>query len=510
MQKERHDLELMISSHIVKDRIFASEIIGTRRDIKYTSALVNLSREFEPEVKKAAVKAMTRMSSADHSYILIELLGSQQFHAYAFETLVNIGEPAVEYLESLFINPGTDDNILSRAVRIYGKVGTPKCIDLLLNKLENQSRRVTMHSIEALHESKFQASQLNMHRILNFIVRVINTIGWNYLLHTYLPKKNKYHDLRLSYGREIEMNYELLFDLLSLIYNPHAIAEIRQLIEDGSKADISHAIELLDHIIYDDIKPVLFPIMENIPAKEVVKRLQYYFPIEKMSEEEMISSTLTRDYNLLSLYPRICAMQLMLKMPQIKVSNELVSNLFHPNRLMREVAATIIYKKDPELFKDVAKRLDPDVIVELTEVIKNADIKDKLLIIDKLKLLRQTLKISQLEEELLIEISQSIIAANYSSGQTIDIASKTDEYALFIILAETVQFNDLQIANKVDGMYELYYSKILVNSGVSKIHFSECTTVLSINNETVDNLLFDFSEMANCVLSCVEQFKIAV
>jgi ATP:ADP antiporter, AAA family len=510
IQKDKHDLESMINSRDINDRITASEIIGARKDITYSSALINLSHEFEPDVKKAAVKAMAKLSSPDHSYVLIEFLQSPQFHAYAFETLVAIGEPAVEYLERLFLNPGTDDKLLARVVRIYGKIGTEKTTDLLLNKLENQSRRVMMHTIEALRDSKFQASTLNIHRILNIIVRVISNIGWNYLIFTSLPGKKKYQELISAYHKEIEMNYDLLFELLSLAYNPHSIREIRELIVKGSQADISHGLELLDHFIFEDIKPVLFPILENISPKEKVKKLQYYFPIENLTEEEMISSTLTRDYNLLSLYPRICAMQLTLEMPGLEVGNELIANLFHPNRLIREVATTVIFEKNPDLFKNVVERLDEVILFELTDVINNLNKHEELLLIDKFNFLKQTLRLSHLDEEILIEISQALVVKRFLPEQSIDLVSKANENALFIILSDSVHFNNIDVENTIHGKYELYYSKILVNFGITKISFPQGSTVLSIDNESFENLLFDYTEMASCVLSCVEQFKIAV
>jgi ATP:ADP antiporter, AAA family len=507
---DKHDLESMINSLEVRDRVLASEIIGNRKDLTYSSALINLSHEFEPDVKKAAVKAMSKISSADHCYVLLELLQSPQFHAYAFETLVAIGEPTVEYLERLFLNPATDDKLLARVVKIYGKIATDRTIDLLLNKLENQSRRVMIQTIEALHESKFQASALNIHRILNIIVRVISNIGWNYLIFISLPGREKYEELRKAYYNEIELNYDLLFDLLSLAYNPHAIREIRELITNGSQSDISHGLELLDHFIFEDIKPVLFPIMENIPPKEIVKKLQYYFPIENMTEEEMISSTLTRDYNLLSYYPRICAMQLTLEMPGNEVSDELVANLFHPNRMIREVATAVIFKKNPEKFTSVAERLEQSILFELTDVIHNLTKPDELLLIDKFILLRQTLRIFQLDEEILIDVAQAMQVKKFKSGQEIDLSVHSEDYTLFIIISDNVYFNGIKMGNTIHGKYELYYAKILVNCGVSNISFQQDSTILCLNDESVENLLFDYTEMANCVLSCVEQFKIAV
>jgi ATP:ADP antiporter, AAA family len=503
------DLEKMVNSRNVSERVLAAEIIGARKDINYTSSLINLTREFEPDVKIAAVKAMARMSAADHSYLLIEFLNSPEYQAYAFEALVQIGDPALDYLERLFITPNTSDNILARVIRIYGKVGTAKAIELLLGKLDNQSRRITLAAIAALHEANFQANAMNVNRILNIIVRAINTMSWNFLVYTSLPSKAEYLELKNAYLKEIEENYTLLFDLLSLAYNARSIREIRGLLENGSAADISHAIEMLDHSVIEEIKPVLFPVLENITMKERVKRLQYYFPIEEMSVSEMITFTLTRDYNILSFYPRICAMQVALEMPEFEVNQELIANLFHPNRLLREVAALVIHKKDPEIFESVLSRLSDDIQFELKEAIDSFEKGEKLLLVDKFNLLRNTNKMMDLQEWILIELAHALEERKFSKGQSIDITTHAADYSIFIIATGEIQFNEIDQDVNRDEEYKLYYSALLTRAGVRKITFTEDTLMLVLQQETVQLLLNDYFEIASCVLGCVEQFKIA-
>ena len=504
-----NDIQSLVRSLSVNDRKFAAEIIGARKDPTYTSVLVNLSREFEPEVKFAAIKAITRIRDEDHSYILIEFLSSPQFHAYAFEALIRIGEPALEYLERLFLDPGTDDKILARAVRIYGKIGTTKAIELLLGKLENQSRRVTEQTILALREAKFQASTNNVNRILNIIVRLISTLGWNLLVYTSLQKKSAYNELKTAFAKEITLNHNLMFELLGLAYNHHAMQEIRTLVEKGSQEDISHAIELLDHFVYEDIKPILLPVIENISDEERVKKLQYYFPIESMNQEELISSILTRDYNLLSYYPRICAMNLALRMKNIEPGQELIANLFHPNKLLREVAAVVVYRKNPDIFNSVFERLDPHIQTEIKETISSLERNEKLLTIDKFGILRRTAGLSELSEEIIIELARSFEEVRIPKDRQIDLTTRANSFALFLMIEGEMQFNNFKAVTFVKEQYQLFYSQILVNAGINTLHFSDDSVLLTINHDTVESLLFDYTEMASCMLSCVEQFKMA-
>ena len=281
------------------------------------------------------------------------------------------------------------------------------------------------------------------------------------------------------------------------------------MLEQGSSADISHAIELLDHFVYEDIKPVLFPVVENISAKERVRRLQYYFPIESMTEQEMISSTLTRDYNILSIYPRICAMQLALEMSEFEVNQELIANLFHPNRLLREVAAMVIHKMDPELYENVSQRLDSHIQYELKDTLLSVENKDKLLLIEKFNILKNTEKLSSMREGILIEFAQAFNEMKFEPGSSIDLSQHMKDYALFLLVSGTLTMtgSDIQLVEKQEN--KLFYSNVLVNSGITHLKFDEETILLTIGDYTIETLLFDHMEVANCVLSCVEQFKLA-
>lgn len=61
-----------------------------------------------------------------------------------------------------------------------------------------------------------------------------------------------------AYRQEIDKNYDLIFKLLSLIYNPQIIASIKHMLLDGSHSQVNHAIELVDTYFDEDIKPIFF------------------------------------------------------------------------------------------------------------------------------------------------------------------------------------------------------------------------------------------------------------
>ena len=503
--KGKEDIDKLINSEHIEDRILAADIIGTNKLVKYTNILINLSREFEPEVKFAAVRAMARLGSTEHSYLLIEYLNSPVFAAYAYEALIQIGEPALDFLERAFVTPGNDDIFLSRIVRIYGKIGGIKAVELLLAKIENQNKTIANQAILSLKESKFQASAGNINRILNLIVKHIGIIAWNHLIHYSIKKKKKYALLKEAFFEELEENYQMLFDLLGLAYNANSIRKIKDLVVNGNRADISYAIELMDQFVYEDIKQVLFPVLENIPEKEKISKLQYYYPIEKMSMNELISSIITRDYNALSLYPRACAM--ICCMTNIKqVNQELIASLFHPNKLIRETASLIIDNLNPEILEDVAPRLEPGTYDEILQALHKIKQNENEFILTKLEILRQIEQFKKFPEDLLIELANAIEIKSVGKDEVIDINESKDELDVFYILSGAAILGGSDIQYKLK-FGEVYYTG-LIHDEVKSIRFVKDSELCTIRKEVIDQLIYNYPEISMNMVEFVGSSKL--
>jgi hypothetical protein len=228
-----------------------------------------------------------------------------------------------------------------------------------------------------------------------------------------------------------------------------------------------------------------------------------------MKEHEMITFILTRDYNLLSIYPRVCAMELAMKMEDFQVSQELIANMFHPNRLLREVAAVVVHQIDTDLFQNVMQRLDVNIQHEIIDTLSAISSQDRLLLIDKFNIIRDIEKFVDLSEDLQIAMAQSFMERKFKAGQYIDLKKHAMDYALFIAIDGEWEFNNQQVVRIQNNKYQVFYSNMLVNYGIENITFVRDTTLLCIDDHIIQMLLFDYSEIANCMLSCIEEFKLA-
>jgi hypothetical protein len=501
----KESIEKLVNSKNLPDRILAAEIIGESGKQEWGDYLLHLSRDIEPEVKFSSVKAMARLGNTDHSYVLIGYLTTPVYYPYAFEALVKIGDPALTYMDQVFLLPDADNTLLSRIVRIYGKIGSPAAMDLLLSKIENQSRTIVRQALLALRESKFQATPGNINRILNDIVRLINTMSWNFAASASLGKSNRYRLLKDALESEINDNYNTLFHLLALAYNPTSVGNIKMMLTEGSDSDISYAIELLDQIVNEEIKQVFFPIVENISVRERFKQLQYFFNALKEDPDELIHDIITRDFNLISLYAKACAIFSLLNRKKSVASQELVASIFHPNQLIRESAAYVTNKLEPELLESIYTRLDLPYVNEIKASLSHSNNGYPYLLLHRIRFIKNCRKMKDLSEDVLLEISRNLEIHHLNKDEEFLIKRDDVHYAFMIIFEGEAQVKVSSDKVHTFGKYDIIYSDIYVEDNTYLLRAVTDLKLYSVEQEMLNSLMFDYTDFRNSILEIVEE-----
>jgi AAA family ATP:ADP antiporter len=495
----------LTNSKILTDRILAAELIGNSGNREYGDLLLYLHRDIEPDVKFAAVKAMARMAHPDHSYILIGYLTTPVYYSYAFESLVRIGDPALPYMEQTFLMPDADNILLSRIVRIYGKIGTQSAIDFLLGKIENQNRTIVRQTLLALREAKFQATPANINRILNDIVRLINMMSWNFAAYTSINKSPRFALLREAFESEIADNYNTLYHLLSLAYNPTSIGNIKNMLLEGNDTDISFAIELLDQIVNEEIKQVFFPIVENISVNDRFKQLQYYFQAVHEVPDELINEIINRDFNLVSLYAKSCALYSLPILNKQEASQELVASVFHPNQLIRETAAYVMEQIEPLKLESVYSRLDPVWVNEIKLSLSHAGNGIPYLLLHRIRFIKACRQMKSISEDILLEISKVLDVNTLKRDEEFLIKRDDVHYAFMIIIEGTAQIKISSGKVFTFDKNDIIYSDIFVEDNTFSLRALTDLQMYSLEQEALNSLMFDYIDLRNAILDIVEE-----
>ncbi len=500
----RKALENIVNSFTLTDRILAAEIIGNSGNQDYAEYLLQLSRDFEPEVKLASVKAMARLAHPGHAYVLIGYLTTPIFYPYAFEALVKIGDQALPFMEENFLLPDADDQLLLRIVRIYGKIGTQPAIDSLLSKIENQNRTIARHALLALREAKFQASPGNINRILNDIVRLINIMSWNFGAYTSIREYPGFSQLTEALHGEINENYETLYHLLALAYNPTSIGNIKLMLSEGSDTDISFAIELLDQIVNEEIKQVFFPVVENISVKDRFKQLQYFFQVNNQSPDELIVDVITRDFNQISLYVKACAIESILKLNRVQADQEIIACIFHPNQLIRETAAYVLHMRQPETLESVYNRLTPERAIELKSALSHLNDGIPYLLLDRIRFIKDCGPLRNISEDVLLEISRALVVHHMKPNEEFLVKREDVHFAFMIIIDGKAQINISSGKVFTFDKNDIIYSDILVEDCTYSFKALSDLRFYSLEQEVLNSLMFDHIDFRDTILEIIE------
>jgi ATP:ADP antiporter, AAA family len=495
----------LVNSKNLADRILAAELIGNSGKSEWGDHLLYLQRDIEPYVKLASVKAMARLAHPAHSYILIGYLNTPVFYPYAFESLVRIGDPAIPYMEQAFLLPDADNTLLSRIVRIYGKIGSPAAIDHLLGKIENQNRTVVRQTLLALREAKFQATPANINRILNDIVRLINMMSWNFAAYTSINKLSRFSLLQEALESEIADNYNTLYHLLSLAYNPTSIGNIKNLLMEGSDTDISFAVELLDQIVNEEIKQVFFPVVENISLKDRFKQLQYFFQAIRETPEELIQDIINRDFNMISLYVKACAIYSLPILKRKEASQELIASIFHPNQLIRETAATVLEQIEPMMLESVYSRLDPTWVNEIKSSLSHAGNGIPYLLLHRIRFIKDCPVMKGISEDILLEIAKTLETNTLTRDEEFLIKRDDVHYAFMIIIEGTAQIKISSGKVFTFDKNDIIYSDIFVEDNTFSMRALTDLSMYNLEQEALNSLMFDYIDFRNAILNIVEE-----
>lgn len=467
--------------------------------------LTTLTKDFEPSVRKAAVRALAHHETEKFSYALLDFIYPGNFDTYAIDAIAHSGDRALDYLERESMVPGTDDLVLARIMRIYGKIGSTKSINILLDKLGGLNDYLMLHSVQALIEHRFQANKTNKYRIQGLLLKLVSDITYNLHNIRQLKGKKQYSLLYDAFMSEVELNYQQLFRLLSLIYNPNVIDSLKRLFLKGSRTQINHALELADQYLDDEIKPLIFPLLEDLSSAERLKRLEFYFPQAKQSIRDIIESALTFDFNKLSQFPRACAMLVIYELKLKGFESELIFNASHPEQMLSETALFVLKSVYPKKFDEAEKTLllDGNTTTQLPSIV---EFDPNLLLFTRYVELMNYQSFRELSEFVALKLAKIARKLKIEKNERLSIKNLGSKYQL-IMFERNV--SDPESNRKLIVAKELIPVSMLSREQINDITASNETAIWLFDKITVTELLFDNVDLANTMLKGIEKFKIA-
>ena len=414
-------LSTLIKTSDVHDKVLASKIISVLYKEEYRQLLVLLLKNNDPVVKKEAIKACGYVKDEQLLPMLVDLFTIQDYHVCVFASVFNYGKVAVDYLEQVFNKSNIENNILIDIIKLYGFIGGSKIEKLLLNKFENTNHDILLESINSLQLCNYQADEQSEHKIQQIIELNIRNIAWDLAAITSLKDNNKTDDLKQSLNEELKDNYETLFNLLSLAYDAKSVMHVKENLESGTNEGIGFALELMDLFVAEELKPTLFPIIDDSSNVEKIKKLQNFFPVNILPTKELLTAIINRNPNYISRWTKACAIKSFFKFEDFKISDDLIAQLFNSDRLLSETSAKLIYQKDKDAFNNCIDRVDENIRSRFNKFLDIGTKEEFILLYDKILSLKQIAQFKNFSTELLSEVVENITEKHLNKGEIINI-----------------------------------------------------------------------------------------
>ncbi len=87
-----------------------------------------------------------------------------------------------------------------------------------------------------------------------------------------MKSTDKKEEMDISLLKNLDTSLMNIFKLLGLIYSREDIFKAYQNIKTGKKDSTAYAVELLDNILEKEMRDIVFPVVEDLPLEERVKR----------------------------------------------------------------------------------------------------------------------------------------------------------------------------------------------------------------------------------------------
>lgn len=362
-QKQATDpsLEEAFRSGVKNEVIAALYHVAEKKDRKYIPELITLLRDRDTQVRSVAISTAALLEARGIGTQLIEFMNDPHLYAPAWSALIQQGERIIEELQAGFHRHGAEIKLQKRILSVAAAIGGERAMQFLLEKLDYHQREIFLEVVTGLYENNYEATDLTRPAIENAILRQVQTGTWDLVALTSLKCEEYERTISLSLEHELREVNRVIMMLLALLYERRSVHRIRKTLTERVSEERGVAIELINLLVSEPLKTVLVSYFEDVSIREKPDRLRQLFDTDLIPSGLLLKKILNRDGMQMGDFIRVCVLQAMGRSPHHFDHQQILAQGFHPNPRIRETAAQIIRKNDPERYSMNTGRLDfPD------------------------------------------------------------------------------------------------------------------------------------------------------
>lgn len=502
-------IQQLTLSKLTNERVFGA-LLTTYSDEQFKIELLSqLLQDSEYRVRYYAIVASAKSINHDLQNMLIDKLQNSKYSTAASSAILATGENLLPALDAAFYTTGQSELVQVRIIQLYGSLNTSKSIQLLLSKLNYSNQNVSAKALETLSQCDYTVPEENKNSIFEAIRVVCQNLVWDMSASINTDKHNLSPILKDAIEVEISRNFDKIFNLLSLLYDGKSIFNIKSNLFGNNDDQATFALELLDMLLEDTLKPVLLPLLNKASYYEKIQSLSNEFDIKSFGKEELLLTLIDRDYNWLNRWTKAVALNLLFE-NSYQDTTIFVANMVNPDEILREISCKALYHLDKNRLEENLKRIEynsyyEDIKQTIKDVIRiEEETVNKLpkLKFDIVEILAQVEEFKDVSGETLSHIAKITKLEEYQSGEILQQINSLDELDYFVIYQGIVSiYNDdksLKQYEKNEWLNQFEFINIEVSSFI--LRTSTASVVYRIPRYKFDELLSFYPEISISIL----------
>lgn len=386
-------------------------LLGTR--LPQTTEILRLLRDNSIESKRLAIYMIGKFRLTDMLPEVCGNLNNPSLETDAFAVLSAFGKDASEELVRFYMVSSGNINTSKTILRLLGKIGAAESMGFLFSRLWSNSRQLKEIAVKCLIDCEFKPSSDEKDRLHQLISDTVGLMTWNLSAKVCLEKNNDIYLLGIL-TREINRWKKFLFNVLSITYDSGSVNKIRENLESETVESVNYALEMIDIVIDESIKPKLIALLDIVPDETKLKNLYHFFPGEIPHYNRLIEGIINRDYNHLSLWTKTCTLRNIKEIEGADMAESVAALLFSPEGILQEEAARLIARSSRELYRSVSQRVSDSTKKRLDRIV-NGETDENELLFEKIKFLTDFFK-GTTEEEMLALSGAMIYLKDIKAG----------------------------------------------------------------------------------------------
>lgn len=415
----------LAKSYDKNERILAAKLLRSLVNDSNIFVLLELLRDPNNEVRHQAILTSRKVNRSETWPLLLELLNNKTFTYEAAGALVTGGTEALPVLDNAFHRSGQTQGVMLKIINIMDDIGGPEAHELLWQKIDFPDRKIVRQILLSFGRKQHTASSKEAIVLNDILNEEIGKALWNITAKTELSENEFNNPLQNALDEEITSSFEFIYMLLSIIYDPESVELVKENVELGTIEGSAYAIELLDIFLDPDMKPKLFPLIDDVSAKEKLDKLQVFYPRQLYEERDTYNYILNRESSNANRWTKACTLYAIAENENIEIDDSIVAHMFNPDPLLAELATWITYKNKPSQYRSVLRRMWEQAD-QMDKIIQRVE-SNLPLVFDIVLMLRKMPEFKDFTGLLLSQMVSQMHPIRIKAGESLNISARPDE-----------------------------------------------------------------------------------